>query len=178
MQAVGCGQGEGLHVCEDEVILERVDASGQPVAPDQPAARTLATGLAGFTFPFIRYDLGDEVTLLPGACPCGSSLVRVADVEGRRDDDFRYGPLTIPAAVFRYVLGTDPQISEYQVRQTPDGAEVVVVGAPDPAAVAAALQRDLRRHGLADPAIRVTTATRIERHAATGKLRRFVALEG
>jgi phenylacetate-CoA ligase len=177
VQAVGCGQGDGLHVCEDEVVLERVDASGQPVAPDQPAARTLATGLAGFTFPFIRYDLGDEVTLLPGACPCGSSLVRLADIEGRRDDDFRYGPLTIPAGVFRHVLGTNPQISEYQVRQTPDGAEVVIVGAPDPAAVAAALQRDLRRRGLADPAIRVTIAGRIERHAATGKLRRFVAMD-
>jgi phenylacetate-coenzyme A ligase PaaK-like adenylate-forming protein len=177
VQAVGCGQGDGLHVCEDEVVLERVDAAGQPVAPDQPAARTLATGLAGFTFPFIRYDLGDEITLLPGACPCGSSLVRVADIEGRRDDDFRYGSLTIPAGVFRHVLGTDPRISEYQVRQTPDGAEVVVVGAPDTAAVAAALQRDLRRHGLADAAIRVTTAARIERHAATGKLRRFVALD-
>ena len=28
VQAVGCGQGEGLHVCEDEVILERVDGDG------------------------------------------------------------------------------------------------------------------------------------------------------
>ena len=67
VQAVGCGQGDGLHICEDEVILERVDSAGRPVGPDEPAARTLATGLAGRTFPFIRYDLGDEVTLLPDA---------------------------------------------------------------------------------------------------------------
>jgi phenylacetate-CoA ligase len=177
VQAVGCGHGDGLHVCEDEVVLERVDASGEPVGPDQPAARTLATGLAGTTFPFIRYDLGDEVTLLREACPCGSALVRVADVAGRRDDDFRYGGRAVPAGVFRDVLGTDPRISEYQVRQTRDGAEVVVVGAPDMTVVAAALEDALRRHGLPAPTVSVTAAAAIERHPTTGKLRRFVALD-
>jgi phenylacetate-CoA ligase len=177
VQAVGCGQGDGLHVCEDEVVLERVDASGEPVGPDQPAARTLATGLAGTTFPFIRYDLGDEVTLLQDSCPCGSALIRVADVAGRRDDDFRYGARTVPAGVFRDVLGTDPRISEYQVRQTRDGAEVVVIGTPELTVAAAALEDALRRHGLAAPRVTVTTAATIERHPTTGKLRRFVALD-
>ena len=176
VQAVGCGQGDGLHVCEDEVILERVDASGEPVGSDQPAARTLATGLAGTTFPFIRYDLGDEVTLLQDPCPCGSALVRVADVAGRRDDDFRYGAQTIPAGVFRHVLGTDPRISEYQVRQTRDGAEIFVVGNPDVTAVTAALEEALRRNGLVAPTVNVSAAV-IERHPTTGKLRRFVALD-
>jgi phenylacetate-CoA ligase len=177
VQAVGCGHGDGLHVCEDEVILERVDASGDPVGPDQPAARTLATGLAGTTFPFIRYDLGDEVTLLQDPCPCGSALVRVADVAGRRDDDFHYGAQTVPAGVFRDVLGTDPRISEYQVRQTRDGATIVVVGTPDLTVAAAALEDALRRYGLVAPVVTVTTAATIERHATTGKLRRFVALD-
>ena len=177
VQAVGCGHGDGLHVCEDEVVLERVDTSGDPVGPDQPAARTLATGLAGTTFPFIRYDLGDEVTLLPDPCPCGSTLPRVADVAGRRDDDFDYGTCMVPAAVFRHVLGTDPRISEYQVRQTPGGAEIIVVGAPDMAAVATALEGALRSRGLARPAVSVTAVAAIARHSATGKLRRFVALD-
>jgi phenylacetate-coenzyme A ligase PaaK-like adenylate-forming protein len=54
-------------------------------------------------------------------------MLRVADVAGRRDDDFRYGEQMVPASAFRYVLGTDPRISEYQVHQTVDGAEVLVV---------------------------------------------------
>jgi len=176
VQAVGCGYGDGLHICEDEVVLERVDESGAPVAPDQPAARTLATGLANLTFPFIRYDLGDEVTLLSGACPCGSSLARVADIAGRRDDDFQYDRHTVPASAFRYVLGTDPRISEYQVRQTSSGADVLVVGSPDVAAVTSQLVAALRTHGLANPQLEVRTVARIERHQATGKLRRFIAL--
>jgi phenylacetate-coenzyme A ligase PaaK-like adenylate-forming protein len=175
VQAVGCGQGDGLHICEDEVILERVDTAGRPVGPDEPATRTLATGLAGRTFPFIRYDLGDEVTLLPGRCECGSSMVRVADIAGRRDDDFRYGARMVPASAFRYVLGTDPMISEYQVQQTADGADVLVVGSPDASAVAFALVSSLRRFGLSNPDINVVVVTEIPRHAATGKLKRFIA---
>jgi phenylacetate-coenzyme A ligase PaaK-like adenylate-forming protein len=177
VQAVGCGHGEGLHICEDEVVLERVDESGLPVGPDQPAARTLATGLANWTFPFIRYDLGDEVTLLSGACPCGSSLARVAEIAGRRDDDFQYGARRVPASAFRHVLGTNARISEYQVRQTSGGAEVIVVGSPDVAAVTASLIAALRNCGLANPDIRVSTVTQIERHASTHKLKRFIALD-
>jgi phenylacetate-CoA ligase len=158
------------------VILERVDAAGRPVAPDEPAARTLATGLAGRTFPFIHYDLGDEVTLLPGPCPCGSSMPRVADIAGRRDDDFRYGSRTVPASAFRFVLGTDPLISEYQVRQTAAGADVLVVGSPDVAAVASALVSALRPYGLPDARIGVSVVGQIPRNVATGKLKRFVGL--
>jgi phenylacetate-coenzyme A ligase PaaK-like adenylate-forming protein len=178
VQAVGCGHGDGLHICEDEVILERVDSAGRPVGPDEPATRTLATGLAGRTFPFIRYDLGDEVTLLPGRCACGSSMLRVADISGRRDDDFHYGEHMVPASAFRYVLGTDPLISEYQVRQTAGGAEVLVVGSPDVSAVAAALVSALRPFGLTNPQINVRVVDQIPRHAATGKLKRFIALSG
>jgi phenylacetate-CoA ligase len=176
VQAVGCGSGDGLHICEDEVILERVDADGRPVGADEPAVRTLATGLAGRTFPFIRYDLGDDVALLPDRCACGSTMLRVADIAGRRDDDFRYGERVIPASAFRYVLGTDPLISEYQVHQTASGAEVLVVGSPDISAVGAALVSSLSRYGLSNPEIAVRIVEQIPRHASTGKLKRFLPL--
>jgi phenylacetate-CoA ligase len=176
VQAVGCSRGDGLHICEDEVIIERVDSAGTPVGPDEPAARTLATGLAGRTFPFIRYELGDEVTLLPGRCACGSSMMRIADIAGRRDDDFRYGERMVPASAFRHVLGTDPLISEYQVCQTAGGADVLVVGSPDVSEVAAALVSSLRPYGLPNPDVGVGVVEQIPRNASTGKLKRFIAL--
>jgi phenylacetate-CoA ligase len=176
VQAVGCANGAGLHVCEDEVVLERVDDAGTPVAPDQPAARVLATGLANRTFPFIRYDLGDEVTYMPGQCACGSRFARVANVAGRRDDDFHYPRCTVPAGIFRHVLGIDPRLSDYQVRQTPNGAEVLAVGSPDTAELAASLIAALSRLGLPDPQVLIRTVDRIERNEATGKLSRFIAL--
>lgn len=176
VQAVGCGRGDGLHVCEDEVVLERVDDDGVPVGPDAPAARTLATGLANRTFPFVRYDLGDQVNWLSGTCDCGSAFARVADIGGRRDDDFRYGAVSIPASVFRHVLGTDPRVSEYQVHQTVSGADVLAVGSPDTDALASALADALRVHGLTDAAITVRIVDRLHRHESTGKLKRFVPL--
>jgi phenylacetate-CoA ligase len=174
VQAVGCGLGDGLHVCEDEVVLERVDENGDAVGPDEPAARTLATGLANRTFPFIRYDLGDQVTWLAGRCECGSAFARVADIGGRRDDDFRYGRISVPAGAFRHVLGTDPRISEYQVTQTIAGADIVVVGTPDVNALRTALTVALRGFGLSEPVLHVGIVDRIARHHATGKLRRFI----
>lgn len=176
VQAVGCGRGGGLHVCEDEVVLERVDDTGAPVADHEPAARTLATGLANLTFPFIRYDLGDQVSWLPGSCSCGSAFARVADIGGRRDDDFHYPAATVPASAFRHVLGTDPRVSEYQVTQTAAGAEILVVGDPDVAALTAGVVAAMRRHGLADPRVRIQAVERLKRHEASGKLKRFVAL--
>jgi hypothetical protein len=71
-------------------------------------------------------------------------MLRVADIAGRRDDDFRYGERMIPASAFRSVLGTHLLISEYQVHQTADGADVLVVGSPD---VSAVLQRWPHRFG-------------------------------
>jgi phenylacetate-CoA ligase len=176
VQAVGCGRAEGLHVCEDEVVLERIDEAGRRVAPDEPAAHTLATGLANRTFPFIRYDLGDQVTVLPGQCACGSTFTRLADIAGRRDDDFHYTACTVPASVFRHVLGTDPHIAEYQVQQTVAGAEILAVGSPDVGALTLKIVAALHRHGLPDAKIRIRVVDRFQRHESTGKLRRFVAL--
>jgi phenylacetate-coenzyme A ligase PaaK-like adenylate-forming protein len=176
VQAVGCGVGKGLHICEDEVVLERVDENGAPVGPHEPAARTLATGLANCVFPFIRYDLGDDVTLLPGPCECGSAFARVADIGGRRDDDFRYGSITVPAITFRHVLGTDPHVSEYQVKQTTKGADIVAVGRPDVDTLATSVAAALRRCGLPNPTVHIRVVDRIPRNQASGKLKRFVAL--
>jgi phenylacetate-CoA ligase len=177
VQAVGCGHDEGLHICEDEIILERVDDGGWPVGPDEPAARTLATGLSNWTFPFIRYDLGDQVMSLAGECACGSAFARVADVGGRRDDDFRYGATTVPPIAFRHVLGTDPRVFEYQVAQTATGADIVVVGAPDADALTCSLIAALRRYGLSEPTIQIRVADGLQRHQASGKLRRFIPLQ-
>jgi phenylacetate-coenzyme A ligase PaaK-like adenylate-forming protein len=164
VQAVGCAQGPGLHVCEDEVILERVDG------------RTLATSLSNRTFPFIRYDLGDEITMMSEPCACGMAFNRVADISGRRDDDFVYGSHTVPASAFRHVLGTDPRIVEYQVVQTEVGADVLVVAHASVEDLAPALDSAMQRFGVAEPAVRIRAVETLGRTEGSGKLRRFVPL--
>ncbi|MDP9964519.1 phenylacetate-coenzyme A ligase PaaK-like adenylate-forming protein [Variovorax paradoxus] len=74
-----------LHLNSDWAILEPVDAHGRGVPRGHAGATTLLTNLANHLQPLIRYDLGDQVTLLGAACRCGSHLQAI-EVKGRDDD--------------------------------------------------------------------------------------------
>ncbi len=181
VMAVGCRRAAGMHINEDLVVIEPVDETNRPVAAGERAAKVLVTNLFNPVQPLIRYELTDEVVALDGACPCGSPHRRIADVEGRLDDLFRYDDRTIHPHVFRTVLGRHPVIAEYQVRQTPAGACVLAAtGARLEAAevdlVAKELSEALVQAGVPEPEVTVELVPVLERHASTGKLRRFVPL--
>lgn len=74
-----------LHVDSDWVLVEAIDARGQPAPPGETSHTTLVTNLANWLQPVIRYDLGDRVTFLAEPCECASPLPAIR-VEGRRDD--------------------------------------------------------------------------------------------
>ncbi|HEV3497611.1 MAG TPA: AMP-binding protein [Actinomycetes bacterium] len=175
---VGCFRGPGIHLCDDLVVVEPVDQAGRPVRPGVRSDKVYLTALANPTLPLIRFELTDQVTLLERSCPCGSAHQLIADVESRLDDVFAYpGGQVVHPHVFASVLRRDPGIVEYQVRQVPSGAEVLVVGDPaDPAAVGRAIAAELARMGVPDPAVAVAVVDRLERQA-TGKVRRFRPLE-
>jgi phenylacetate-coenzyme A ligase PaaK-like adenylate-forming protein len=175
---VGCFRGPGIHLCDDLVIVEPVDQAGRPVRPGVRSDKVYLTALANPTLPLIRFELTDQVTLLERSCPCGSAHQLIADVESRLDDVFTYpGGQVVHPHVFASVLRRDPGIVEYQVRQVPSGAEVLVVGDPaDPPAVGRAIAAELARMGVPDPAVAVAVVDRLERQA-TGKVRRFRPLE-
>jgi phenylacetate-CoA ligase len=82
--AFACEHGR-LHVNDDWFVLEPVDEAANPVAPGQPSASVLVTNLANRVQPLIRYDLNDSVTVLEGACACGSRRPSIR-IGGRRDD--------------------------------------------------------------------------------------------
>jgi phenylacetate-coenzyme A ligase PaaK-like adenylate-forming protein len=174
--AVGCGSSPQMHLSDDLVVVEPVDANGRAVATGTRSAKVLLTNLTNPTLPLIRYEVTDEVVMLDGACPCGSAHRLVADVEGRLDDSFDYAGVTVHPHVFRSPLSRSRHVLEYQVRQTPDGAEILVraEGAPD----LRPLQRDvaeaLVRLG-APGHVTLVEVPGIARHAS-GKLPRFVPL--
>ncbi len=135
--ANGCTH--GLHLPDDLCLVENVDRDGRAVPPGQPGERILVTNLYNPTLPLIRYEVTDEVRVIPGPCPCGSVLRRIADPQGRLDDTFAYPDgTTVHPHVFRDVLGQHPTLVEYQVRQTPRGADIAIVtaGPTDEAALA------------------------------------------
>ena len=136
------------------------------------------TAIANPTLPLIRFELTDQVTLLDGPCPCGSAHRLIADVQSRLDDVFTYpGGQVVHPVVFGSVLGRDRGTVEYQVRQTPAGAEVLVVGAPaDPPGIGRRVAVELAGLGLPKPAVEVRVVDQLERQE-TGKVRRFRPLE-
>jgi len=173
-----CSAGQGIHLSDDLFVIEAVDARGTPVPPGERAAKILLTSLVNRTQPLVRYELSDEVTVLEGSCPCGSSLLRIGDIQGRLDDCFTYrGGPTVHPLTFRSPLGRDRHVVEYQVRQTARGAHVLVVAqvAVDTERLAATLRSALAEQGLADAEATVTRVDALDRQA-TGKLRRFVPL--
>ena len=77
-----CEEHDGLHVATDRIVLEVVDADGQPVVAGQ-RGEVLITDLDNRAMPFIRYRTGDLATWAQGDCRCGRSLPRLASLEGR-----------------------------------------------------------------------------------------------
>jgi phenylacetate-coenzyme A ligase PaaK-like adenylate-forming protein len=173
-----CGESAGLHLSDDLVIIEPVDADGQPVGVGERSSKILITNLFNHALPLIRYELTDELTVLDEPCPCGSRFTRIGDPHGRLDDTFTYGDgLVVHPHNFRSPLSHYAGIVEYQVRQTGRGAAVAVrVTAPlDEAGLAAELTTGLARLGLTDPEVTVTTVEHLDRQYS-GKLKRFVPL--
>jgi phenylacetate-coenzyme A ligase PaaK-like adenylate-forming protein len=173
-----CSAARGIHLSDDLFVIEPVDERGNPVAPGVRAAKLYLTNLFNRTQPLIRYELTDEITVLDGVCPCGTTLLRIDDIQGRTDDAFAYpgGPSVHPFT-FRSVLGRERNVVEYQVRQTPRGANVRVrcQGDVDTTRVARTIAEALVALGLAGAEVSVTPVDTLERQA-TGKLRRFVPL--
>jgi len=111
-----CLERNGLHVNEDHFLVEVVDpATLAPVAPGE-AGELVVTTLTKEAFPVVRYRTRDLTALLPGACPCGRTLVRMARVKGRDDDvliirGVNVFPFEVEAILFA-VEGVEPH---YQI---------------------------------------------------------------
>ena len=177
--AMSCGLGPGMHLNDDQLIIEPVDTYGRPVPAGVRAAKLYVTNLINIDpLPLIRYEITDEVTLLEGQCPCGSMRRSVDDIQGRLDDSFTYsGVGAVHPHVFRSRLGHERHVVEYQVTQTRRGATVALCcnGEVDLEKIRQGLIGDLQRLGLVDPQIGLTRVDAIER-VVSGKLKRFVPL--
>ena len=162
-----------LRFATDMCIVELVDARNQPVADGAASAKVLVTNLHNHTQPLIRYELTDRFIRHPAD---GNPYLRAA-VEGRADEIFRYGTVTIDPLVIRTIMVKMPGVLEYQVRQTERGIDAAVVadGALDHAALASSLRHSLHAAGLREPHVHVYEVAGIARHPQTGKTRRFIA---
>jgi phenylacetate-CoA ligase len=179
---VAASEGEafsGLSLAEDFLIFEAVDGQDRPTSNPDQVERMLVTKLFGDVMPMIRYEMTDTLILDDTPNSDAPGYRRIRGIKGRSDAWFVYpGRIRIHPMIFRDILGQEPDISEYQVRQTAAGAQIGIVcrGSFDVPALTRAIQRSLAGVGLPDAPISIELVAELPRHAETNKLVRFVPL--
>lgn len=181
-----CGHG-AIHVNAEWVLLEGVDARGEPVPPGVMSHTTLLTNLANWLQPVIRYDLGDRITRLAGPCACASALPAFR-LQGRCDDVVRLraadgAAVPLPPLALATVVEESSGVHRFQlVQDAPDrlglriGPETRRGRSEAWRRVAPALRAYLARQGLENVAVTLLPgAPRID--AASGKLRAVIGPE-
>jgi len=129
IMAVDCEQRDGMHIAEDLVVLEVVDAENHPVPAGTQGAKMLATVLFNHTLPVIRYEFSDLITLADGTCPCGRPFKRIQRIEGRAEEILRFNTgsgkvAEVHAARLWFHLVKVAGIRQYQSKALPDGIRI------------------------------------------------------
>jgi phenylacetate-coenzyme A ligase PaaK-like adenylate-forming protein len=184
----GCPTDSGAHVNADWAILEVVDEQNRPVPPGERGYKVLVTNLANDVEPFIRYEVGDRVTMATAPCRCGSRLPRIASIDGRTADYFwiraggQYRQLL--SFVFKTAFESLPGLLEWQVIQEERNRirvrlEPLPGTHPDPARCLELLHRQLESQGLGGTVeMEVEVVPRLGVEHTTGKLRRIISRVG
>ena len=107
----------GMHLTAEDIIVELVDAQGQPV-PDGSPGEIVVTHLATRDFPFVRYRTGDVAVLDTAACACGRGLPMLKEIQGRTTDFVVAADGTVMHGLaLIYILRDLPGLSSFKVVQ-------------------------------------------------------------
>lgn len=176
--AFPCEAGEAMHLPDDLVIIEPIDQHGNVVAFGQPADKILLTNLYNRSQPLIRYEITDAMTVIAGTCECGCAHRRITDLAGRTDGFFVYdGEVAVHLLGIETELLNDSTVVEFQVTQTPRGADVSVAtkGECNIEGLRRGLVDLMARAGLVDPQVTIRELDALDR-MWSGKLRQFQPL--
>ena len=127
--------------------------------------------------PLIRYEVTDSMVVHDETCACGSGHSSISDLSGRLKESFRIRRGRPPRRREQGRLMREPDLIEFQVRQTRTGIDVAVraSGPLDVVRLRSDLRETLVRSGIGDPDVTVWPADHLDR-VWSGKLRRFVPL--
>ncbi|MGN0773692.1 MAG: phenylacetate--CoA ligase family protein [Candidatus Ventricola sp.] len=111
-----------LHINDDWVIVEPVDAGGNPVPEGKLADQYLLTNLYNYTQPVIRYAVTDRIILHREACPCGNPSPWL-EIEGRSDDVLSFSEhgqtIRVPPLAIYAKLKEVPWLRRFQLLKYP-----------------------------------------------------------
>jgi phenylacetate-CoA ligase len=137
-----CGQHDGLHFWEDDVLVEGLDIDGD-------SCELVATALSNRVAPLVRYRSGDLVRVTWDRCACGRTHGRLWP-RGRRSDEVEVeGRAVLPIDVWSAVESVEAcRLGLFQIvrpRRQVDRLRVRVGHAPVPRRALEALRDDVAR---------------------------------
>lgn len=86
--AFECKRQDGMHLWEDNYIVEIVDPDTLEPVPDGEYGEMVLTTLDRTIMPILRYRTRDLTRIIPEQCPCGRTHRRIDRIKGRTDDMF------------------------------------------------------------------------------------------
>lgn len=86
--AFECTYQNGLHIWKDAFLIEIINPDTLEPVADGEIGELVMTTLDRQAMPLIRYRTRDLTRILPGACACGRTHVRLDRIAGRSDDMF------------------------------------------------------------------------------------------
>ncbi|MCL2691531.1 MAG: phenylacetate--CoA ligase [Candidatus Bathyarchaeota archaeon] len=84
--SVECPEHDGLHVWEDQFIVETIDPDTGETLPDGEEGELVFTALNKTGLPILRYRTRDISKITREKCVCGRTHARMLRVTGRSDD--------------------------------------------------------------------------------------------
>jgi len=114
--AFECEYKEGMHLWEDNFIMEIIDPStGEPLEEGEEGELVL-TSINKEAMPIIRYRTGDLTYIYPEKCKCGRVHRRISRIKGRADDMLIIrGVNVFPSEVERILMNLPEVGRNYQI---------------------------------------------------------------
>jgi phenylacetate-CoA ligase len=168
--AAECSEHPGMHLFEDLVITEVVDAGNRPVQPGEYGAKVLVTVLFSRTLPLIRYEMSDSPRVgADHGCPCGRPYALITGIQGREQESLTFPtttgqPQAVQPIVFHHVMDS-VHAAGWQIQQTNAGLEVLLAQPQkvEPPTLAAEIRSALAAQGVVPPPVHVHEVTAIPR---------------
>lgn len=108
--AFECKQQNGMHLWEDNYIVEIIDPETLEPVPDGETGEMVLTTLDRTMMPIIRYRTRDITRIIPGECECGRTHRRIDRIKGRTDDMFIIKGVNVFPMQVEKILIQDPGI--------------------------------------------------------------------
>jgi len=114
--AFECMEKNGMHLWEDNFIMELIDPDTGEKVPEGEKGELVLTTLYREAMPILRYRTRDIVTIIPGRCKCGRTHRRISRIIGRSDDMIIIRGVNIfPQQIERVLMGIKAVAQNYQI---------------------------------------------------------------